>query len=62
MMANPGKRIGNLSPGRRDKRLPDKEHPAHHLPAQVEVIIDNGFTGMKHPVHAFRRSPPADTR
>jgi hypothetical protein len=32
------------------------------LPAQVEVIIDNGFTGMKHPVHAFRRSPPADTR
>lgn len=53
VMTDSSKRIGYLSPSRRgtrhDKKLLDKEHLAPHLPPEVEVFVDSGFEGLKHP-------------
>jgi len=63
------RRIGWLSPSKRgarhDKRLWDKSGVERHIPAQVSVLADSGFQGVRHPGFCLphkgsRRKPLSD--
>ena len=69
VMTDGARRIGYLSPSfrgaRHDKRLADRTGVVGHIPPGVELFVDSGFQGVRHPgarlpVKGSRRRPLDD--